>query len=60
MNTVHKVFKKKIIIIIIKSNKIKSNEIKYFKNEIFKNKIFVVKNDLMWNCCIALPMNAWT
>ena len=52
-------FQKKIKI-KIKSNQIKSNEIKYFKNEIFKNKIFVVKNDLMWNYCLAFPMNART
>ena len=46
MSTIHEVLKK----IIIKSNEIKS----------FKNNIFIVKNDLMWNYCLAFPMNART
>ena len=33
----------------------------FVKNEILKNEIFFVKkNDLMWNDCLALPVNAVT
>ena len=58
MNTVHehcsRGFQKN------KKIKKKSNEIKSFKNEKFKIIFFFVKNDLMWNYCLAFPMNAWT